>query len=185
VLLGKPPKMTRRFNRTDVALPALDLDQVLLGEAIDRVLQFPAVASKQFLITIGDRSITGMVATQPMIGPWQVPVADAAVTLSGYKTHTGEAFAMGERSPLALIDPAAAARMAVAESLTNIVSADIESLSRVVLSANWMAAAGDNAEEQALFDAVTAVGQEFCPALGIAIPVGKDSLSMQTRWQDG
>jgi phosphoribosylformylglycinamidine synthase len=114
-----------------------------------------------------------------------VPVADAAVTLSGYHTYAGEAFAMGERSPLALIDPKAAARMAVAESLTNIVSADIESLSRVVLSANWMAAAGDNAEEQALFDAVTAVGQEFCPSLGIAIPVGKDSLSMQTRWQDG
>ena len=126
-----------------------------------------------------------MVATQPMIGPWQVPVADAAVTLSGYRTYAGEAFAMGERSPLALINPKAAARMAVAESLTNIVSADIESLRRVVLSANWMAAAGSNAEEQALFDAVTAVGEEFCPALGIAIPVGKDSLSMQTRWQEG
>ena len=185
VLLGKPPKMTRTFDRQEIQLPGLELDHVSLDEAIARVLQFPAVASKQFLITIGDRSITGMVATQPMIGPWQVPVADAAVTLSGYRTYAGEAFAMGERSPLALIDPKASARMAVAESLTNIVSADIESLSRVVLSANWMAAAGDNAEEQALFDAVTAVGQEFCPALGIAIPVGKDSLSMQTRWQDG
>jgi phosphoribosylformylglycinamidine synthase len=185
VLLGKPPKMTRQFSRQAIALPGLDLNQVTLEEAISRVLQFPAVASKQFLITIGDRSITGMVATQPMIGPWQVPVADAAVTLSGYRTYAGEAFAMGERSPLALIDPKAAARMAVAESLTNILSADIESLGRVVLSANWMAAAGDNAEEQALYDAVTAVGQEFCPALGIAIPVGKDSLSMQTRWQDG
>ena len=185
VLLGKPPKMTRQFEREHKSLPALDLDDVVLAEAIDRVLQFPAVASKQFLITIGDRSITGMVATQPMIGPWQVPVADAAVTLAGYQTYAGEAFAMGERSPLALIDPKAAARMAVAESLTNIVSADIESLSRVVLSANWMAAAGSNAEEQALFDAVSAVGEEFCPALGIAIPVGKDSLSMQTRWQEG
>ena len=185
VLLGKPPKMTRRFTRDYVRLPELSLEGVELAEAIGRVLHFPAVASKQFLITIGDRSITGMVATQPMIGPWQVPVADAAVTLSGFRTYAGEAFAMGERSPLALIDPKAAARMAVAESLTNIVSADIESLRRVVLSANWMAAAGSNAEEQALFDAVAAVGEEFCPALGIAIPVGKDSLSMQTRWQEG
>ena len=185
VLLGKPPKMTRQFERALIPQSALNLDDIELTEAIDRVLQFPAVASKQFLITIGDRSITGMVATQPMIGPWQVPVADAAVTLAGYRTDAGEAFAMGERSPLALIDPKAAARIAVAESLTNIVSADIESLSRVVLSANWMAAAGSNAEEQALFDAVSAVGEEFCPALGIAIPVGKDSLSMQTRWQEG
>lgn len=184
VLLGKAPKMTRTFDRAAKALPALALDSIVLDEAIHRVLHLPAVASKQFLITIGDRSITGMVATQPMIGPWQVPVADAAITLSGYRTYAGEAFAMGERSPLALIDPSAAARMAVAEALTNIVSADIESLGRVVLSANWMAAAGSNAEEQALFDAVTAVGEEFCPALGIAIPVGKDSLSMQTRWQD-
>ena len=185
VLLGKPPKMTRQFERALIPQSALNLDDIELSQAIDRVLQFPAVASKQFLITIGDRSITGMVATQPMIGPWQVPVADAAVTLAGYQTYAGEAFAMGERSPLALIDPKAAARIAVAESLTNIVSADIESLSRVVLSANWMAAAGSNTEEQALFDAVSAVGEEFCPALGIAIPVGKDSLSMQTRWQEG
>ena len=177
--------MTRQFERSVIPQSALNLDDIELTEAIDRVLQFPAVASKQFLITIGDRSITGMVATQPMIGPWQVPVADAAVTLAGYQTYAGEAFAMGERSPLALIDPKAAARIAVAESLTNIVSADIESLSRVVLSANWMAAAGSNTEEQALFDAVSAVGEEFCPALGIAIPVGKDSLSMQTRWQEG
>lgn len=186
VLLGKAPKMSRSFSRQQLALTPLDLSQVTLQEAVNRVLQFPAVASKQFLITIGDRSITGLVATQPMIGPWQVPVADAAVTLSGFNTNQGEAFAMGERSPLALIDPKAAARMAVAESLTNIVSADIESLERVVLSANWMAAAGSNEEEQALFDAVTVVGEEMCPALGIAIPVGKDSLSMQTRWkQDG
>ncbi|HCG70085.1 MAG TPA: phosphoribosylformylglycinamidine synthase, partial [Gammaproteobacteria bacterium] len=185
VLLGKPPKMTRQFQRQQIQLSPLLLEEVELGDAINRVLQLPAVASKQFLITIGDRSITGLVATQPMIGPWQVPVADAAVTLAGYRTFTGEAFAMGERSPIALIDPKAAARMTVAESLTNIVSADIESLQRVVLSANWMAAAGSNAEEQALFDAVSVVGEEFCPALGIAIPVGKDSLSMQTRWQDG
>ncbi len=186
ILLGRAPKMSRSFSRQELFLTPLDLSQVTLREAVSRVLQFPAVASKQFLITIGDRSITGLVATQPMIGPWQVPVADAAVTLSGFNTNQGEAFAIGERSPLALIDPKAAARMAVAEALTNIVSADIESLERVVLSANWMAAAGSNEEEQALFDAVTVVGEDMCPALGIAIPVGKDSLSMETRWaQDG
>jgi phosphoribosylformylglycinamidine synthase len=183
ILLGKPPKMQRSFARRAIDAPPLRLEGIELADALQRVLQFPAVASKQFLITIGDRSITGMVACQPMIGPWQVPVADAAVTIRGFRTRRGEAFAMGERSPLSLIDPAAAARMAVAESLTNIVSADIDGIDRVVLSANWMAAAGSNVEEQSLYDAVHAVGEEFCPALGVAIPVGKDSLSMQTRWQ--
>jgi phosphoribosylformylglycinamidine synthase len=184
VLLGKPPKMEREFTPQPLVNEPLQLDDLELGEALDRVLQFPAVACKQFLITIGDRSITGLIACQPMVGPWQVPVADAAVTVAGYNTYRGEAFAMGERSPLALIDPAAAARMAVAEALTNIACADIESLDRVVLSANWMAAAGANEEEQGLYRAVAAVGEEFCPALGIAIPVGKDSLSMQTRWAE-
>ena len=184
VLLGKPPKMQRNFIRQALPMADLDLDGIELQDALQRVLQFPAVASKQFLITIGDRSITGMVAGQPMIGPWQVPVADVAVTLRGYRTLRGEAFAMGERSPVALINPAAAARIAVAEALTNIVSSDIEELGRVVLSANWMAAAGADIEEQSLFDSVVAVGEEFCPALGISIPVGKDSLSMQTRWSD-
>ncbi len=183
VLLGKPPKMTRSFVRQNVRGTALDLSTVRLADAIDRVLQFPAVASKKFLITIGDRSITGLVACQQMIGPWQVPVADAAVTIRGFKSYRGEAFAMGERSPVALIEPAAAARLAVAESLTNLAAADLESWDRVVLSANWMAAVGADAEEQALFDSVTAVGEEFCPELGIAIPVGKDSLSMQTQWE--
>ena len=183
VLLGKVPKTERQFERSSQKLQGLDLAGVTLDQAIERVLQFPTVASKKFLITIGDRSITGLVACQPMVGPWQEPVADVAVTLSGYHTFCGEAFAMGERSPLALINPAAAARMTVAETLTNLVAADISALDRVVLSANWMAAAGSDAEDQALFDAVTAVGEEFCPALGIAIPVGKDSLSMQTRWQ--
>ena len=159
------------------------LDSPDLGEAIERVLRFPAVASKKFLITIGDRSITGLVAREQLVGPWQVPVADVAVTLSGYRTHRGEAFAMGERSPIAVIDPAASARMAVGEALTNLLAAPVERR-RIVLSANWMAAAGENAEEQALFDAVKAVGMELCPALGIAIPVGKDSLSMRTRWDD-
>ena len=185
VLLGKVPKTERQFVRSEAKSRGLELADVTLDDAISRVLQFPTVASKKFLITIGDRSITGLVACQPMVGPWQEPVADVAVTLSGHHTFCGEAFAMGERSPLALINPKAAARMTVAETLTNLVAADLSALDRVVLSANWMAAAGSDAEDQALFDAVTAVGEEFCPALGIAIPVGKDSLSMQTRWQHG
>ncbi len=183
VLLGKPPKMERSFQRQEYPKHVFDASKCSLDDALARILHFPAVASKQFLITIGDRSITGMVGGQPMIGPWQVPVADAAVTIRGYHSYRGEAFAMGERSPVAVIDPPAAARLAVAEALTNIVAADIESVDRVVLSANWMAAAGENAEEQALFDSVVAVGEELCPALGIAIPVGKDSLSMRTKWQ--
>ena len=186
VLFGKPPKMQRAFQRRRVRRVPLDLAHVVLDEAVQRVLRFPAVASKQFLITIGDRSITGQVACQPMIGPWQVPVADAAVTIRGFRSYRGEAFAMGERTPLALIDSAAAARVAVAEALTNLVCADIEAVERVVLSANWMAAAGIEGEEQDLFDAVRAVGESFCVELGIAIPVGKDSLSMRTEWeQDG
>jgi phosphoribosylformylglycinamidine synthase len=184
VLFGKPPKLTRSFKPTTAPVRALDLQGVSLDEAIRRVLRFPAVGSKKFLITIGDRSITGLIAREQMVGPWQVPVADAAVTLAGYSTRRGEVFAMGERAPLALIDAAASARMAVAEALTNLWSADVVSRDRVVLSANWMAAAGSGREDQALFDAVTAVGERFCPALGIAIPVGKDSLSMRTRWQD-
>lgn len=185
VLLGKPPKMERAFQRAAYPAQPFATESLSLGESIERILKFPAVASKQFLITIGDRTITGMVANQPMIGPWQVPVGDAAVTIRGYQTYRGEAFAMGERTPVASINPPAAARLAVAESLTNICTADIESVDRVVLSANWMAAAGENLEEQALFDSVAAVGEEFCPALGVAIPVGKDSLSMRTKWQEG
>ncbi|MCY3755324.1 MAG: phosphoribosylformylglycinamidine synthase, partial [Alphaproteobacteria bacterium] len=185
VLFGNPPKMQRAFQRREPAIGALDFGDVELEEAIRRVLGFPAVASKQFLITIGDRSITGLVGQEQMVGPWQVPVSDVAVTLGGYRTFAGEAMAMGERSPLALIDAAASARMAVGEALTNLVAADLEALERTVLSANWMAASGDEAEEQALFDAVHAVGMELYPALGIAIPVGKDSLSLRTRWRDG
>ncbi|MGD8416335.1 MAG: phosphoribosylformylglycinamidine synthase [Pseudomonadales bacterium] len=183
VLFGKPPKMTRDYRTTRRDDVGLDLSGVSLSEAIDRVLRFPAVASKQFLITIGDRSITGMVAREQLVGPWQVPVADLAVTFAGYKGHRGEAFAMGERSPLAVLNPAASARMAVGEAITNIAAARIPALERVVLSANWMAAAGAPDQDQALFEAVRAVGMELCPALGIAIPVGKDSLSMRTRWE--
>ncbi|MEM1230081.1 MAG: phosphoribosylformylglycinamidine synthase [Pseudomonadota bacterium] len=184
VLLGKPPRMTRRFERYSPAVAPLDLSGMALPEAVDRVLRFPAVASKAFLITIGDRSITGMVVRDQMVGPWQVPVADVAITATGFSGHTGEAWAMGERAPLALTDPAASARMAVAESLMNLAAAGAIARERVVLSANWMAAAGVRGEDQALFDAVRAVGLEFCPALGIAIPVGKDSLSMRTRWDE-
>ncbi|MEQ8991239.1 MAG: phosphoribosylformylglycinamidine synthase [Pseudomonadales bacterium] len=185
VLFGKPPRMERRFERSSPARLPLQLDGISIEAALERVLRFPAVGSKQFLVTIGDRSITGLVAREQMVGPWQVPVADVAVTLAGFRTRAGEAFAMGERPPLALIDPAASARMAVGEALTNHDAAPVVDFGRVVLSANWMAAAGDNADEQALFDAVRAVGMALCPALGIAIPVGKDSLSMRTRWDDG
>jgi phosphoribosylformylglycinamidine synthase len=184
VLFGKPPRMQRSFQRQTRNRAALQLESVDLAEAIGRVLRFPAVASKQFLVTIGDRSITGLVAREQMVGPWQVPVADVAVTLAGYRTRQGEAFAMGERPALALTHPAASARMAVAEALTNLCAAPVPELGRTVLSANWMAAAGADADEQALFDAVHAVGMELCPALGIAVPVGKDSLSMRTRWDD-
>jgi phosphoribosylformylglycinamidine synthase len=184
VLFGKPPKMTRSYRSGRRAAERLDLDGMDPETAIGRVLRFPAVASKQFLITIGDRSITGMVAREQMVGPWQVPVADLAVTFSDYQGYHGEAFAMGERSPVAMLDPAASARLAVGEALTNIVAATPE-LRRVVLSANWMAAAGEDEQEQALFEAVRAVGMELCPALGVAIPVGKDSLSMRTRWDQG
>jgi len=182
VLLGKPPRMTRearRLARRGDALPA-DID---LREAVFRVLSFPAVADKTFLVTIGDRSVGGLTARDQMAGPWQVPVADVAVTSSAYRGCTGEAMAMGERTPLAALDGPASGRMAVGEAVTNIAAAAIPSLGQVRLSANWMAACGEPGEDAALFDTVRAVGEELCPALGIAIPVGKDSLSMRTRWE--
>jgi phosphoribosylformylglycinamidine synthase len=185
VLFGRPPRMERSFVRTRIPTRPLTLAGIEIREALLEVLRFPSVGSKKFLVTIGDRSITGYVARDQMVGPWQVPVADVAVTLQGHRTFSGEAMAMGERPPLALLDPAAAARVAVGEALLNLAAVRIEDLSRVVLSANWMAAAGHGQEDQALFDAVSAVGLELCPALGIAIPVGKDSLSMRTEWQDG
>ena len=181
-LLGKPPKTTRAFSRSRRPATAFDHRGIDLGDAIERVLRLPAVASKKFLVTIGDRSIGGLVARDQMVGPRQVPVADVAITTNDFETCRGAAMAMGERSPVAVIDPAAAARLAVAEALTNIAAAPIDGLEGVVLSANWMAAAGHEGEDQALFDAVRAVGEELCPALGIAIPVGKDSLSMRTAW---
>ncbi|PMR70106.1 phosphoribosylformylglycinamidine synthase [Halomonas heilongjiangensis] len=184
VLFGKPPKMQREFTREVNELPGVMLDNLDLREAMDRVLRLPAVASKGFLITIGDRSITGQVARDQMVGPWQVPVADVAVTTASFDTHAGEAMAMGERPPVALIDPAASARLAVAEAITNLAAAPIDKLGDIKLSANWMSAADHPGENQALYDAVHAVGMELCPALGIAIPVGKDSMSMRTAWRE-
>ena len=155
-----------------------------LGEAAERVLRHPAVASKNFLITIGDRTITGLVNRDQMVGPWQVPVADCAVTATSFDVYTGEAMAMGERTPLALLDAPASGRMAIGETITNLAAARIEKISDIKLSANWMAAAGHPGEDARLYDTVKAVGMELCPALGISIPVGKDSMSMKTRWQD-
>lgn len=184
VLFGKPPKMQRSFQRQQVNLPALDVSSLDIKEAAYRVLRLPAVASKKFLITIGDRSVTGLVARDQMVGPWQVPVSDVAVTTSTLDSFCGEAMAMGERTPAALINAPASGRMAIGEAVTNIACAAIDGLSKVRLSANWMCAAGYNGEDQALFDTVRAVGMELCPQLGITIPVGKDSMSMRTLWQE-
>ncbi|KPK55764.1 MAG: phosphoribosylformylglycinamidine synthase [Thiotrichales bacterium SG8_50] len=184
VLLGKPPKMLRDVRRRTFHKTEFSTRDVDVREACYRILRLPGVANKTFLITIGDRTVTGLVSRDQMVGPWQVPVSDVAVTTSGYRGYTGEAMAIGERTPLALIDHAASARMAVGEALTNIAAARIERLSDVVLSANWMAPAGHPGEDAGLYEAVKAVGMELCPALGIAIPVGKDSMSMKTVWRD-
>jgi phosphoribosylformylglycinamidine synthase len=186
MLLGKPPRLLRQARRAARQFPPLEAAGMSLEAAAWHVLAVPAVASKTFLITIGDRSVGGLVARDQMVGPWQTPVSDVAVTASGFTAIGGEAMALGERTPLALASAPAAARMAVAEALTNICAAAIGGIGQVKLSANWMAACGDAAEDAALYDAVRAVGLELCPALGIAIPVGKDSLSMRTVWeQDG
>jgi phosphoribosylformylglycinamidine synthase len=185
VLLGKPPKMHRDVQRVARPSPPLDVTGVPLQEAVIQVLSHPSVASKRFLITIGDRSVGGLTHRDQMVGPWQVPVSDVAVTLADFKGFAGEAMSMGERTPLATLNAPASGRMAVAEAITNLLAAPIE-LPRVKLSANWMAACGEAGEDAALFDTVQAVGLELCPALGISIPVGKDSLSMRTQWsQDG
>ena len=184
VLLGKPPKMTRTAETGDFQPDSLQHSRIELGEALRRVLRLPTVADKTFLITIGDRTVGGLCSRDQMVGPWQVPVADAAVTTSGFQAYTGEAMAMGERTPLALLNAGASARMAVAEAITNIASAPIAHLSHIKLSANWMAPAGHPGEDARLYEAVQAVGAELCPALGIAIPVGKDSMSMRTVWRE-
>ncbi|HSC83515.1 MAG TPA: phosphoribosylformylglycinamidine synthase, partial [Pseudomonas sp.] len=184
VLLGKPPRMHRSVTREAEEGDDFAAASVAIDEAVARVLRHPAVASKSFLITIGDRTITGLVARDQMVGPWQVPVADCAVTATSFDVYTGEAMAMGERTPLALLDAPASGRMAVGETITNLAASRIEKLSDIKLSANWMAAAGHPGEDARLYDTVQAVGMQLCPALGITIPVGKDSMSMKTRWQD-
>ncbi|MFA6119764.1 MAG: phosphoribosylformylglycinamidine synthase [Sideroxydans sp.] len=185
VLLGKPPKMTRNVKREQVTLPKFDTNNIMLKDAIERVLRLPSVADKTFLISIGDRTVGGFTARDQMVGPWQVPVADVAVTTLGYNTYLGEAFAMGERTPIAVLDAPASGRMAIGEAITNIAAARIEKIGDIKLSANWMAAAGHHGEDAAMFDTVKAVGMELCPQLGISIPVGKDSMSMKTTWKDG
>ena len=184
VLFGKPPRMHRDVQASVPALAPFTTATVDLREAVERVLRLPAVASKSFLITIGDRCITGMVSRDQMVGPWQVPVADAAVTTLSYDSYFGEAMAMGERTPLALIDAPASGRMAVAEAITNIASTHIGAINNIRLSANWMAPAGYPGEDKNLYDTIKAVGMDLCPELGITIPVGKDSMSMRTVWED-
>jgi phosphoribosylformylglycinamidine synthase len=183
MLLGNPPKVTRDVSHLKHTMPSLDLEGIELEDAVLRVLRFPAVADKGFLIHIGDRTVGGLSARDQLVGPWQVPVSDVAITSSGFAGVTGEAMAMGERTPLAAFNAPASGRMAVAEAITNIAAAPVEGLNKVRLSANWMAAAGHDGEEANLFDTVKTVANDMCRKLGIAIPVGKDSLSMRTRWQ--
>ena len=184
VLFDEWPPLKIKAERLKPSLEAFSTEGIAWADAVSRVLSFPCVADKSFLITIGDRSVTGLVARDQMIGPWQVPVSDVAVTANDYFGFAGAAMAMGERSPVALINPAASARLSVAEALTNIAAAFVGDLAQVSLSANWMAAARHPGESAALYDAVHAVGMELCPDIGISIPVGKDSLSMSSRWQD-
>ena len=185
VLFGKAPKMLRDVHHKTFHKEEVVCDLATYDEAIERILRLPTVASKSFLITIGDRTVTGMVHRDQMVGPWQVPVADVAVTMSDYTGYTGEAMALGERAPLALVNAPASGRMAIGEALTNIAAAHINSLADIRLSANWMAAAGHEGEDALLYETVKTVGEEMCPALGLAIPVGKDSLSMKSVWDEG
>ncbi|MBL7637292.1 phosphoribosylformylglycinamidine synthase [Atlantibacter hermannii] len=185
VLLGKTPKMTRNVERLQATGEALDCAAISIADAVNRVLHLPTVAEKTFLVTIGDRTVTGMVARDQMVGPWQIPVANCAVTTASLDSYYGEAMALGERAPVALLDFAASGRLAVGEALTNIAATQIGDIKRIKLSANWMAAAGHPGEDAGLYDAVKAVGEELCPQLGLTIPVGKDSMSMKTRWQEG
>ena len=183
-LLGKPPRMTRDVRRQRPQLRPFSAEGIDLPEAVRRVLLHPTVADKTFLVTIGDRTVGGLCSRDPMVGPWQVPVADCATTLLAFEGYAGEAFAVGERGPIAVVDGPASGRMAVGEALTNLAAAPVASLSRVKLSANWMAAAGSPGEDAALFDTVRAVALDLCPRLGIGIPVGKDSMSMRTTWEE-
>lgn len=184
LLLGKPPKMRRDVSRLPNQTELPSLAEISVKDAAYRVLQLPTVAAKTFLITIADRTVTGLTARDQLVGPWQVPVADYGMTLGDYQGYRGEAMAMGERSPIALLDAPASGRMAVAEALSNLAGAPVGRLSAVNLSANWMAACGHPGEDAKLYDTVEAVGHALCPRLGIAIPVGKDSLSMKTVWSE-
>ncbi len=183
VLLGKAPKMHRDVKTQVTEGKALDLNGVTVADAAERLLRLPTIAEKTFLITIGDRTVTGLVARDQMVGPWQVPVANCGVTAASYDTYHGEAMSMGERTPVALLDFAASARLAVAEAITNIAATQIGDIKHIKLSANWMSAAGHPGEDAGLYQAVKAIGEELCPAMGLTIPVGKDSMSMKTSWQ--
>ncbi|QQS19431.1 phosphoribosylformylglycinamidine synthase [Candidatus Saccharibacteria bacterium] len=184
-LFGKPPKMTRTYTSVLAQTASFNTANIDIEEAVERVLHVPAVGSKKFLITIGDRTVTGLITRDQMVGPWQVPVSDVAVSAVGFTSNHGEAMTMGERTPLAVSNAPASGRMAVAETITNMLAADVKKLSDIKLSANWMAAAGQGSEDQALYDTVHILGEDFCPALGLTIPVGKDSLSMRSTWTDG
>ena len=184
ILLGKTPKMHRDAKTLKVSNPALDRSGIEMNEAVDRLLRLPTVAEKTFLITIGDRSVTGLVARDQMVGPWQVPVANCAVTAASYDSYHGEAMSLGERTPVALLDFGASARLAVGEAITNIAATNIGDIKHIKLSANWMSPAGHPGEDAGLYEAVKAVGEELCPALGLTIPVGKDSMSMKTQWEE-
>jgi phosphoribosylformylglycinamidine synthase len=185
MLLGRPPRMLREVTTLAPRSVPLELASIALRDAVYRVLRFPAVADKTFLISIGDRTVGGLISRDQMVGPWQVPVSDVAVTLCDHVGHAGEAMAMGERTPVALVNAPSSGRLAIGEAVTNILAADVRDLGDIRLSANWMAACGEPGEDAALYATVQTVGEELCPALGIAIPVGKDSLSMKTSWQEG
>lgn len=185
LLFGNTPKTLKNINRTRPQLSPFDSSKINIEEAAEKILNFPTVASKKYLITIGDRTVSGLVHRDQMVGPWQVPVADCGVTIRDYFSDAGEVMGIGEKAPLALIDGAASARMAVCEAIMNIAANDIGPIENLKLSANWMAASGKGREDEVLFDAVKAIGEELCPQLGIGIPVGKDSLSMNTQWDEG
>jgi len=184
VLLGKTPRMVREVRSLPKTSLPLSTAGTTIAESLQRLLRLPTIADKSFLITIGDRTVGGLISRDQMVGPWQTPVADVAVTLSSFQGYTGEAMAMGERAPVAVLDPPASGRLAVAEALTNILAADVRCLTDVRLSANWMAACGQPGEDADLYATVRAVGIDLCAELGITIPVGKDSLSMRTAWND-
>jgi phosphoribosylformylglycinamidine synthase len=183
LLFGSSPKTHKDVATLPNAEKSFDASNVSVNDAINRLLALPTIASKKFLITIADRSVTGLIARDQMIGPWQVPVADCAISLSDFTGYQGEAMSIGEKTPLSLINAAAAARMSVGEALTNLMSAYIEDIKHINLSANWMCASGHPGEDAKLYEAVKSIGMELCPELGLTIPVGKDSMSMQGNWE--